>query len=608
MWLGLLALLPLVGRAQELPDWPAHTVPHTLLDSIRYLQTRGVQEAKSNPAAGRRTDQAALRLAQRLGDLRVLSICWRQLGDRDYTLGTETVRCYEQALAAARQARWPQGQADAYLGLGQAAYDHNDFRRALRLYAAANREFARVPVTPATRAEVLRDQLLALANQQNATFALPDVAGALRLGRQALALRAQALATAPDSAWRRTFRYDIANVSGNILSVQVDAYRARGQLDSARRSAALALRLTPGDETEASLRTSLAEIELSQGRPRQALAQVQQAARLARRGGYLSMLQDALEVQPRVLYALHRSDAYDSLRAYVALHDTLTSHDRLDAIAQAQARFDSREQQAQIVTLQQRNRLATQAQELGRLRTRQERAGLGVLAAGLLLGVGWSFQHYRRRQAAARAAAAQALRQRLAADLHDDVGNLLTQISMQSSLLREAPGSPEQLLARLDQLSATSRQATQHMSDVVRGLSQPLHTLPELLEHMSDHAHEVLYPLGIEVDFGAHPAAVAATPSPETLHSLYLIYKEALHNVVKHARATRVTIRLAHSPAGLRLSVADDGQGHTGTARPGGHGLRNMQARAQAVGGSMQYEPLAPGFRVVVELPAAVPA
>jgi signal transduction histidine kinase len=177
---------------------------------------------------------------------------------------------------------------------------------------------------------------------------------------------------------------------------------------------------------------------------------------------------------------------------------------------------------------------------------------------------------------------------------------------MQSSLLREAPGSPEQLQQRLDQLSATSRQATQHMSDVVRGLHQPQQTLPELLERMSDHAHEVLYPLGIEVDFEASPAVTAAPLAPEALQSLYLIYKEALHNVVKHARATRVTVRLSYSTAGLRLTVADNGQGHDGSARPTGNGLRNMQARAQAVGGTVQYEALAPGFAVVAILPETV--
>ena len=261
--------------------------------------------------------------------------------------------------------------------------------------------------------------------------------------------------------------------------------------------------------------------------------------------------------------------------------------------------------QAQQARLQQQAlRLAAQQQELTRLRTRQQQAGGAALLLLVLAGAGGLLWQYRRRQAARQATRETALRQRLAADLHDDVGHLLTQISLQSSLLRENPHSPAQTLERLDQLTATARQATQQMSDVVWGLHQPAHSLPVLLDRLRDHAHEVLYPLGIEVDFETAPAVAAVALTPEALHGLYLIFKESLHNVVKHAQATRVTVRLTATPAGLRLSVADNGQGQPDPARATGHGLRNMQTRAQAVGGTVRYEALTPGFGVVVALPA----
>jgi|GEM_PF-947280 len=309
--------------------------------------------------------------------------------------------------------------------------------------------------------------------------------------------------------------------------------------------------------------------------------------------------------------AEHRGDyraALGYMRRYHAIDTARFARLSQRQLQEQRTRFDTDRAEQQVALLTARTQTQAQEQELTRLRTRQERATVGALLLLLLAAAGLLFARYRRRQAATRAAAAQALRQRLAADLHDDVGNLLTQISMQSSLLREAPGSPAQLLARLDQLTTTARQATQQMSDVVWGLHQTQQTLPELLDRMRDHAHEVLYPLGLEVDFAANPAATAAQLAPETLQSLYLIYKEALHNVVKHAQATRVTVRLDASPTGLHLTVADDGQGHDGTPRPGGNGLRNMQTRAQAVGGNVQYKEAAPGCRVVVELPTAVPA
>ena len=120
---------------------------------------------------------------------------------------------------------------------------------------------------------------------------------------------------------------------------------------------------------------------------------------------------------------------------------------------------------------------------------------------------------------------------------------------------------------------------------------------------MRDHAQEVLPPAGLDVRFQVPAQLPDPELAPERLHHLYLIYKEALHNVVKHARATTVTVQLATAAAGLTLTVADDGRGHDGQPRPGGHGLANMQARARAVGGTVCYEPRPTGFAVVVKLP-----
>jgi signal transduction histidine kinase len=157
-------------------------------------------------------------------------------------------------------------------------------------------------------------------------------------------------------------------------------------------------------------------------------------------------------------------------------------------------------------------------------------------------------------------------------------------------------------VARLDALATASRQAAQQMSDVVWGLDAQHLRLSQLLARMRDHAQELLPPAGLDVRF--HVPADLPDPelAPTLGHNLYLIYKEALHNVVKHARATTVTVQLV-ATAGLTLTVADDGCGHDGQPRPGGHGLANMQARAQAVGGTVHYEAMPTGFAVVVGLP-----
>ncbi|MDO7850994.1 sensor histidine kinase [Hymenobacter convexus] len=235
------------------------------------------------------------------------------------------------------------------------------------------------------------------------------------------------------------------------------------------------------------------------------------------------------------------------------------------------------------------------------------RPGVWATLTGLLVALAaggvYQWQQRRGRQRERYWQAEHALRQRIAADLHDDVGNLLTQISMHSSLLRETPHSPAQTVARLDALAAASRQAAQQMSDVVWGLDAEHLRLSQLLARMRDHAQEVLPPAGLNVRFQVSPDLPNPELGPDVVHNFYLIYKEALHNVVKHAQATTVIVTLAPNPTGLLLTMTDDGRGHDGQPRPGGHGLANMQARARAVGGTVCYQPQPTGFAVVVKLP-----
>jgi signal transduction histidine kinase len=124
-----------------------------------------------------------------------------------------------------------------------------------------------------------------------------------------------------------------------------------------------------------------------------------------------------------------------------------------------------------------------------------------------------------------------------------------------------------------------------------------------LLDRLRDHAHEVLPAAGIELDFEAEPALTTITLSLASRQALYVIYKEALHNVVKHAQAKLVQVRLRLRQQQLELEVQDDGRGMADLPRPGGQGLANMRMRALAMGGTVALEAARPGTRLLVRLP-----
>ena len=126
----------------------------------------------------------------------------------------------------------------------------------------------------------------------------------------------------------------------------------------------------------------------------------------------------------------------------------------------------------------------------------------------------------------------------------------------------------------------------------------------QLLARMRDHAQEVLPPAGLNVRFQVPADLPDPALAPDLLHNLYLIYKEALHNAVKHARgATLVTIGLTHEAGQLCLTVRDNAPGPAPVARSGGRGLANMRQRAEAMGGALHFVAEATGFGVVACLP-----
>ena len=282
-----------------------------------------------------------------------------------------------------------------------------------------------------------------------------------------------------------------------------------------------------------------------------------------------------------------------------ALADTLTGESTRRRIAGLQSEEAQKRQHIQLQLLQQRAGLQAQQQELTRLRYRQQLSaliGLGVLLLAIGVGILGRYRHRERRNQ-------EAMRTRIAADLHDEVGSMLTQISMQSTLLREGRYTPAQQQAYLEQMSEASRRAARQMSDAVWSIDARYDSAASLLDRLRDHAHEVLPPAGLELDFWADATLATTTVPLATRQALYYIYKEALHNIVKHAQAQQVGVRLRLRGRQLELEVRDDGRGLASAGRPGGQGLPNMRMRTAAVGGAITFDVTGPGTMLLVRLP-----
>jgi two-component system sensor histidine kinase UhpB len=211
-----------------------------------------------------------------------------------------------------------------------------------------------------------------------------------------------------------------------------------------------------------------------------------------------------------------------------------------------------------------------------------------------------------RQESARRVLAAQeAERVGIARDLHDEVGQVLTGVLLQLNSIAET--APEHR-ADLDE----ARQSVRGALDEVRRISSELR--PEMLEHLglvsalTELATTFARVAGVRVerDFATSLPKLA----PEVELAVYRIAQESLTNIVRHAEASRVTIRLDSSHDSVVLRVVDDGRGFGGDPVEHG-GLRSMRERALLVGGALAIKD-APegGVEIRLEVPATevVPA
>ncbi len=231
-----------------------------------------------------------------------------------------------------------------------------------------------------------------------------------------------------------------------------------------------------------------------------------------------------------------------------------------------------------------------------------------VASVALLVGVVLSRSFTRRRIAVLEARSALAdERSRIARDMHDEVGARLAQLAVLQDIFASEFPQPEAAQESLRQLARTARQAVASLDEVVWTVNPQNDTLESTAEHLAQHATSYLAPLKITCRIVApidwQPVEIRA----QVRHELILAFKEALQNVIKHARAAEVTLTLRHASSEFIVRLADHGCGLTRSPQGSGHdGLRNMTARLAAVGGVCEITSPAEGG-VVVEMRVPMP-
>ena len=235
---------------------------------------------------------------------------------------------------------------------------------------------------------------------------------------------------------------------------------------------------------------------------------------------------------------------------------------------------------------------------------------LALAALGASL-TGYTLYRYR----VAQLIALERVRMRIATDLHDDIGASLSRMAILSEVVKQQTGSLNlQTHQTLSEIADSARGLVDSMSDIVWAIDPRRDDLKNLVLRVRQFAADVLEPQGIAWEFTAPPDLERIKLSPEQRRHLYLIFKEALNNIARHARCASAALSISIAHHRLLIVILDDGCGlndkpsdkpsTNGRGGRGGNGLQNMKARALELGGALEIDSaLGQGMRLTLTIP-----
>jgi len=188
--------------------------------------------------------------------------------------------------------------------------------------------------------------------------------------------------------------------------------------------------------------------------------------------------------------------------------------------------------------------------------------------------------------------AIEAVRARISEDIHDEIGSGLTKISLMSQRIRMTIENKKELNPELLQkLTESSKEVVGNLGEIIWTVNPKYDNLPSLLAYIRNYISNFFENTTVDCTIDFPNEIPANAISPDLKHNLFLVIKESLNNILKHADASVVTIHFHLNNHLFYLEIADNGKGMDDIkGRQFGNGLLNMKNRMEAVKGKFEIQ------------------
>jgi signal transduction histidine kinase len=190
-------------------------------------------------------------------------------------------------------------------------------------------------------------------------------------------------------------------------------------------------------------------------------------------------------------------------------------------------------------------------------------------------------------------------RLRISRDLHDEIGSTLGSISIYSEVAKKKGEKSENPVSVLSKIGSASRELIEKMSDIVWSLNLNQENFSQMQHRMGGFATMILTPRNIRYELNVEQNCRTVELSNAQTKNVFLIYKEALYNVLKYAACTFVRIDFHSDGKNVVMTIRDNGKGFsqfdTEKEEPanqllGGNGIKNMYVRSEEIQASLKVE------------------